>query len=95
MDIEKAAEIAEKFLAQQTTSDKYFRVGDDGAETPKVSLQHVTANAGKLDVLFMVDEEGTETDPEVVALVDEAMSALRAAHPELAQFELECNTYGP
>jgi hypothetical protein len=88
----QVAKIVQEFLEEYTLRDEYFaRKTAGGAERRMIYTQYVEPEGDGAHVEFAVetddpgwDEGGEQPDPEVKALVDHAMDALRRAHPELA-----------
>jgi len=89
MNIREAGKVVDSFLHDELLEDAYFEETDDGDEVAKLSLQHVDTRPDAIEILFMVDEEGTENDPEVQALADRALKSLKGSHPEVFQFKIK------
>ena len=89
MNIREAGKIVESFLQDERLEDAYFEETDDGEEVAKLSLQHVDVRPDAIEILFMVDEEGAENEPDVRALAERALKSLRGSHPEFFPFNIK------
>lgn len=89
MNIREAGKVVESFLNDELLEDPYYEQMEDGEEVPKLSLQHVDTRPEAIEILFMVDEEGAEKEPEVQALAERALKSLKGSHPEVFQFNIK------
>jgi hypothetical protein len=93
MTIEDALETAREFLGEYTLDDAYHEVVRDGETVDRMLyLQEAFDTDGKIELQWAIesDEGAAEPDaPDVVALVEKAIAALRKAHPELKSFAIE------
>ncbi len=84
MDVRQAGVIIENFLDDYASRQEFFDNGE-----PRLVVQHVEPIHDGIDVLFCVcDPTRTPDDPELTALAQEAMTALKAARPEVFAFDV-------
>ncbi len=95
MNIQEAGELVESFLRDELLEDPYFEQTEDGEEVPKLSLQHVDTRPDAIDILFMVENEGDENEPDVKALAERALNALKAKHPEVFKYKITHKIWPP
>jgi hypothetical protein len=82
-----AARTVFEFLARHTMRDEYWKKTVRGEEVERhMWVQYASGDDDGLFALFMVESDDFEDpdDPELQALVDHAVEAFRAAHPDLA-----------
>lgn len=85
MDVRQAGVIIENFLDAYASQREFF--SRDGE--PKLVLQHVDPCDDGIDILFCIcDPKVSNDDPELAALADQAMAALKAARPEVFAFDV-------
>jgi len=84
---EGAALTVEEFLAKYTLAPEYTEKKSAAGEVVRRSIytQYVDGSEGEVHVAFAMDSDDFDepSDPEVVALADKAIAAVRKAHPEL------------
>ena len=71
--------------------DEYQEVVRDGESVERLLFCELIDDAPgglKLDFALEGDDESAVDDPDVVALVEQAIAALRAQHPELKRFDI-------
>jgi hypothetical protein len=91
MTPDEAATLAEEFLEEHVLEDAYATKIVNGEEHERaIWVQQVEPLPGELHVMFGLESEDFDPpdDPEVVALVEAALDALRMAHPELTGLKL-------
>lgn len=86
-DLSAAVATIETFLKDYTMRDAYW---DDGE--PRVWVQYTSPNAGRtaVEVMFACHDD---TDPDLIALCEQALEAARASHPNLG-FTIAHDIYG-
>lgn len=98
MTPEEAAAKAEEFLEEFVLDDAYGTKMVDGEERERlIWVQLVEPRPGELHVMFGLESEDFDEpgDPEVQALAQAAIDALRKARPELAAYRLTSEVLPP
>jgi len=90
MDINEAAKIAEAFVAKYTEEKSFFRRTSDPKDfTLKLRLVQPRPDGETIRFTFHRNGDLGMKDIEFDALAEDCIDALLAAHPDVADFELE------
>jgi len=98
MTPEEAAATAKEFLEEFVLDDAYAIKVVDGEERERaIWSQLVLPRPGELHVMFGLESEDFDEpdDPEVQALAQAAIDALRKARPQLAPYRLTWEVLAP
>jgi hypothetical protein len=92
MTIDEAIELAEEFLQEYLLRDEFQTVTDKHGEVNEIAmvLQYVAEARGGIEIEFTIDATPTvsEDGPEVAKLMQQAVEALKAAHPEVTKYSI-------
>lgn len=92
MTIDEAIDVAEQFLQEYLLRNEFQIVTDQNGNVNEIAmvLQYVAESAGGIEIEFTIDATPTvsEDGPEVANLMQQAVEALKAAHPEVTKYKI-------